>query len=379
MSDINKYFYETYEECRAEFKNSLPCIQSLWENAAADSFDIVTKEDELTIDVINAPAQELFENLLIITTGEHGIEGYLGSVILKLFTVEFLNRLNPENTGLLFVHGINPYGMKYRRKSNENNVDINRNFVIDWDKLNKQINENYKSTVSFFQPESQYRSSISEGLKFTAGLLKSIKKIGISSIERALTLGQYEFDKGLYYGGTTYEPSTKYMRKLYETVPIPYKNVVHLDIHTGYGPVNNMSIVNSRFEKRSSEELKKTFSYPEVLKTDANEFYEINGDMIDYIYRLFESKFPGKHLYSTTLEFGTIGDGILDSLKTLGIAINENRLHFYGAKSDKASEKIKDDFDLLYAPRDKAWCENAADKFRQAAEGILIGENFIGK
>lgn len=379
MSEINKYFHETYDECRIAFKNSLPYIQSLWTTAALESINIGTKSDDLTIDTINAPAQDLFENLLIITTGEHGIEGYLGSAILKLFTEEFLNRINPENTGLLLVHGINPYGMKYRRKSNENNVDINRNFVMKWNELNKQINLNYKSIVSFFQPPSQYRGSIGEGLNFAAGLLKTIKKIGVSSIERALTLGQYEFDRGLYYGGTTYEPSTRYMRKLYETLPIPYKNVLHLDIHTGYGPANNMSVVNSKHEKRSSEELKKAFNYPQVLKTDANEFYEINGDMIDYMYRLFESKFPDKNLYSTTLEFGTIGDGIFDSLKTLKITISENQLYFNGAKSEKNSRKIKDDFDLLYAPRDKAWRENAADKFRQAAEGILIAENFIEK
>lgn len=379
MSDINKYFYETYEESRASFKGSLPYIQSLWKKATAESFNIGNAPDDLTIDVITAPPQVKFENLLIITTGEHGIEGYLGSAILKLFTEEFINKLNPKNTGLLLVNCINPYGMKYRRKSNENNVDINRNFILNWDNLNKQINTNYRSIVSFFQPESQYKSSTWEVLRFTAGLLRSIKKIGISSIERALTLGQYEFNRGLYYGGTTFEPSTQYMQRLYETVPVPYKNVVHLDIHTGYGPANNMSIVNSKYEKRISEELKKVFNYPHVLKTDANEFYEINGDMIDYLYRLFEAKFPDKHLYSTTLEFGTMGDRILDSLKTLRAAIDENRLYFFGAKSNKDSKKIKDNFDLLYAPRDKAWRENAVVKFRQAAEGILRAENFINE
>ena len=375
--ESQKYFHETYGQCREAFKANLSLLQSRWNKASADRFDINVPDEDLSIDVINAPAEDSNDKLLILTSGEHGIEGYLGSALINLFCEEFINSLDPKNTGILLVHAINPYGMKYHRKSNENNVDINRNFVADWNTLDSQLNSDYKKAVSFFQPSSRYGAAVLENLKLAAGFLKAIKSIGISSVERAITLGQYEFEKGLYYGGTGFEPSTLYMKRLYETIPAQYKSVVHLDLHTGYGPANDMSIVNSRYEKRTSEQLKELFGYPQILKTDAQEFYEINGDMIDYMYKLFSSSFPEKHLYSTTFEFGTIGDRTIDSLKTLKIIINENRLNFFGASSEKNAAKIKAEIDMLYAPKDTAWRENAAEKFRQAASGVLKAEGFI--
>jgi hypothetical protein len=64
-----------------------------------------------------------------LTIGEHGIEAYLGSAVMQVLIDEFLHRLPREETGLLLVHVINPWGMKYRRRVNSQNVDLNRNFV----------------------------------------------------------------------------------------------------------------------------------------------------------------------------------------------------------------------------------------------------------
>ena len=56
---------------------------------------------------------------------------------------EFAPRLEAENTGLLLVHTVNPWGMKNHRRHNENKADINRNIRWD-DNFDPQINPDYE-------------------------------------------------------------------------------------------------------------------------------------------------------------------------------------------------------------------------------------------
>jgi len=63
--------------------------------------------------------------------------GYAGSSI-QLAIIQYLydQRLYHKSGGerklptIVFVHALNPYGMKMWRRVNENNVDLNRNFIV---------------------------------------------------------------------------------------------------------------------------------------------------------------------------------------------------------------------------------------------------------
>ena len=37
----------------------------------------------------------------------------------------------PEDVAIVLVHALNPFGFAWRRRWNENNVDLNRNFLDD--------------------------------------------------------------------------------------------------------------------------------------------------------------------------------------------------------------------------------------------------------
>jgi hypothetical protein len=55
----------------------------------------------------------------------------------------------------------------------------------------------------------------------------------------------------------------------------------------------------------ASEEVVGRFGYPLVAAATAQEFYAIQGDMIDYLYAFLREELPGKRFYATTFEFGT--------------------------------------------------------------------------
>ncbi|KAL9182926.1 hypothetical protein ACHAXT_004205 [Thalassiosira profunda] len=98
------------------------------------------------------------ENVDIIhSSGTHGVEGYLGSAVQLRFLHElFLENQNlhrsPDNSGrvrkILLIHSVNPYGMRHHRRTNENNVDLNRNVLDDetWSEVLKR-DPNYVGAV----------------------------------------------------------------------------------------------------------------------------------------------------------------------------------------------------------------------------------------
>ena len=111
-----------------------------------------------------------------------------------------------------------------------------------------------------------------------------------------------------------------------------YERVVHLDMHTGYGPRYQMGLVNSPLEPRDSEELARRFAYPLVVKADPSEFYPVQGDMIDYVYTLVREELPEVGLYATSFEFGTLGDSLPAHVRSLRTLILENQMHWSGTR-----------------------------------------------
>jgi hypothetical protein len=91
---------------------------------------------------------------VIHSSGVHGVEGYLGSAVQVRFLHELLlrsgtddavdDRRSPSASSpyssstcftrgnvrkVLLIHSVNPYGMRHHRRTNENNVDLNRNVL----------------------------------------------------------------------------------------------------------------------------------------------------------------------------------------------------------------------------------------------------------
>ena len=62
-------------------------------------------------------------------SGTHGVEGYCGSGIQIGFLKEGLFAELPDDMSVVLLHAMNPYGFSNDRRVNEDNVDLNRNFL----------------------------------------------------------------------------------------------------------------------------------------------------------------------------------------------------------------------------------------------------------
>jgi len=383
MSDIDALFPTSYEISRERFRRDLNLVRLHWPDAELGHHP-VGGDKNTTIDWILAPASDTRHKILILTTGQHGIEGYVGSGMLQLFLEEFLTQINPHDTGLLLVHAINPWGMKHKRRTNSNNVDLNRNFL--WAPPEKaetetlydpQVNPDYDRLDAFLNPARPLGKYSWSKFLFALRFFWTVITAGPAALRQASLLGQYRSPRGVYYGGNARQEEVQVLMDLYRATIEPYKQILHLDMHTGFGLKYQMGIVNSPLEQRDSLDLEEAFDYPRVLKANPGEFYTISGDMIDYMYNMVQNEFPTKHLYATSFEFGTLGLSLSASVKSLRTMIWENQIYWHGAKAPSDREQALSDFQEVFSPTEDQWRAEAVADGRRAIAGILRAEGFV--
>ena len=364
-------FYNSYEDIRSHLKDRVNSLRVDGVTVEVSEY-AVDESDDLYIDNIYLPSESEKKNLVVLTTGVHGMEGYIGSVMLDVFFDEIYPKLDKETTGILIVANVNPYGMKYMRRYNENNVDLNRNFILDWDSFDLSSNKDYPEVKEFLQPEGKIGNALWHEVGFYLSLAKEALTKGADKVSDALLTGQYEYAQGVYYGGTGDEISTKYLKGVFnDCLDGEYENIVHIDIHSGYGPRYNMVIFNSVFETMTEAETKAAFGYDYVISHDSESFYATTGDTTDFFYRLAQSKSSEKELFSTCFEFGTIGDSFIDSILSLKYTVDENRQHWYPTENEISSEVVKENYNELFYPTEKEWREKTVEDFKAATEGVL--------
>ena len=359
-------FYTTYDEIRLHLQDLTAQL-----GVELSSYPI-DEEDDLYIDAFYLPSAEEKTNLVVLTTGVHGMEGYIGSAMLDVFFQDIYPGLDTQDTGVLVVANVNPYGMKYYRRYNENNVDLNRNFILDWENFDLSSNQEYPKVDTFLGPTGKIGNGLWHEVGFYLSLGKTAITDGAGTISDALLTGQYEYPQGVYYGGTEDQASTVYLKNVFDQcLDSSYENIVHIDIHSGYGPRYNMVIFNSVYETMTEAESQAAFGYDYVIAHDSEAFYATTGDTTDFFYRLAEQKQAQAELFSTCFEFGTIGDSFFESILSLKYTVDENRNHWYPTDNAISRQIVQENYKELFYPTETAWREKTVEDFKTATLGVL--------
>lgn len=280
--------------------------------------------------------------LLIITSGIHGVEGYAGSALQHLWLNEFSSEL-PTETGVLLVHALNPYGFAHNRRVNENNVDLNRNALTTFP---GPPNPGYQSLNPWLNPSSP-APRLDD---FMWRALTLLLRHGRASLAQAIAAGQYEFPQGLFYGGRKREPSLVIFAKLladprFENV----QRVIHLDLHTGLGRYGHYQLLLEESPKTPGFEFFTRAFGAHVIKSDHASnatHYSAQGILSTLTHQVF----PNAFTLATTLEIGTLKPSTI-----LRILRAENRIHHYGARRNDDAIRIRALLREALAPSDPAW------------------------
>ncbi len=368
------YFQKTYEACRAAFLEKARSLKNKFPETELMEIGIPDKKTKnLFTDVLYVPARQNPHDIIVITSGVHGIEGFAGSAVQQLLMDRFLTASVKPSPGFLFIHSINPFGHKFYRRVSGNNVDLNRNFDIS-DKLFSNRNTAYARFHTLLNPAGPYHRKTAENLRFLFKTWKILRKNDIKTFRQAILQGQYDFEKGIFFGGKHFEPQKQMMEKIICRFTEKYKRIILIDLHTGYGNRGQLHLIG--MDKYPDPEILKKLKhlYPndkiEAADKERGNFYKISGSLFDFIYKICDQK--NKTVLPVAWEFGTFDNiKIRKSLSSLRIMMNENQGFHYGFVNEQSKTKARDEFRNLYYPDDAIWRNRVLEKSAQTFETLL--------
>ncbi|PPA71029.1 M14 family metallopeptidase [Jeotgalibacillus proteolyticus] len=370
MKTIDEYFQTTYEESREVFWKNFEKVKSHWPNAELTTHPI-GKEEDNTIDMIYAEGTEVNERVLFMTTGEHGIEGFAGAAMLDVFMTELADVIDQKRTGICLIHAINPWGMRNFRRVTENNVDLNRNYLLNSETVPDDINTEYEKLLKLFLPDGKIESLMSEEAEIRNHMSRGAVSEGYSGLMEAKGMGQFEFPKGVYFGGKEKEESAVFLTSVQRKLLSSFGKVIHMDWHTALGPTNEVTMVISELDGRSEKELKKEYGLKNIQVFSPS---NVKGDSTNHFYELKNMEFPETRLFSALFEFGTFGTSMSATIREFLTMTLENRLYFEGAVHEEDRKKILSEFKAMFYPDDHDWRFAILTEGRKAMEGVFKSE-----
>ena len=286
---------------------------------------------------------------LLHSSGLHGVEGFAGSAI----QLQLLNDLPelPEDAALIVVHVLNPWGMAWLRRFNENNVDLNRNFVPD--QAYAGAPPTYAGLDSFLNPQSPPASDL---FTLKAGWL--ILRQGMPALKQAVVGGQYEYPKGLFFGGKRLEQGPEKYKTFLTHGLASAERIIAIDVHTGLGKYGEDTLL---VEEEEYDALRSMFGERVAPSNpEKSVAYRIRGALDTMLPRAM----PKAKILAVTQEFGTYSP-----TKVLHALREENRWHHYGAGTldHPAKQTLKETF----YPKDDTWRESVLNRGKKLlAQGL---------
>lgn len=188
------------------------------------------KGEELSIDLAEI-GPESAPALFLLSSATHGVEGFCGSgcQVALLRDDAFLAEVERAGVTVLLLHALNPYGFSHLRRCNEDNADLNRNFV-DFAKP-RPAAPAYAEVHPLLLPATWPPPADTE-----SKLHAWVAAHGQKAFQAAVSGGQYTHPDGMFYGGSHPAWSNGCLRAVLRARAAPRRRLGWIDFHTGLGP-----------------------------------------------------------------------------------------------------------------------------------------------
>jgi len=299
--------------------------------------------EALSIDVaITGSAQP--SATLVVSSGLHGVEGFFGAAVqAALLEGPFQHWIAPESVRIVFIHALNPFGFSWLRRTNENNVDLNRNFLLR--------GERYEGSPAKYTLLNHLLNPIKRPFPLEPFYLNTVLAIvrhGYAALKDAVAGGQYDIAHGLFYGGERPSRTKELLDENLADWIGTSTQVLHLDFHTGLGPWGSYKLLIDRpADHPRTRELAGVFGDENLQGWDKDGVsYTIRGGMGAWC----QQRFPEKSYDTIVAEFGTYA-----TLKVLKALRLENCGHHSIDPSESWVNDAKQQLKEIFAPADIAW------------------------
>ena len=295
------------------------------------------------------------KTVLVLISGTHGVEGFAGSAVQTGLMREGIALNLKEDSSILMIHAINPYGFAHIRRVDENNVDLNRNF-LDHSKPHPR-NPAYDALADFIAPLSVLtlsRIAVWPRLLWTKATGRA------KELQQAISGGQYSHPEGLFYGGRSETWSNSTLRAIVHKYLSRAQRVVVIDLHTGLGAYGDYEIILQQAEESptyqraiaiwGSEKVRTTFNGDSDQGAGETDDHSFSAELLGPIKLAFENLLPKAEVTAVTVDFGTSS-----AIKVFLSMRDENWLHHHGNPSTTRGKRIKAALRRAFCPEDDGW------------------------
>jgi len=237
-------FSDTYFTARHRFLQAVKTRGYALETARhplSDQFPAEVATDMVRIGPDSA------RHVLFISSGLHGTELTAGSGI-QLGLLEEIEAWLPADTAAVFIHGVNPFGSAAMTRTDENNIDPNRNNRLSFDPLPQ--NPDYDALHDALCPAVW---SGPERDKAEARIAAYIDKNGFDKFGRNVLSGQYSHADGLFYGGTARSWTIQNLSDTVTRHGAGAERLAIADLHTGLGGYGELEVIRKEQAQLDSD------------------------------------------------------------------------------------------------------------------------------
>ncbi|ORM63603.1 DUF2817 domain-containing protein [Pantoea rodasii] len=291
--------------------------------------------------------------LMMIISGTHGVEGYYGSDS----QIDWLNRFTlstlPADTAIVLLHLINPWGAAHLRRVNEDNIDLNRNF-IDFTQA-VPANTAYRAWHGIYHGE---RAS-ADGL-----LSDTFKGAGWQAMKRVVEAGQYDYPDGFFYGGAQPSWSYRTLQTIIANHLSQAETILSFDLHTGAGAWGHPMLLSIAEQQVKAHQWGKTLygEWLTLLFTGAGRDSEtgVTATATGYLSQFLLTSLPHTQILPLVVECGTYrGEEMHQRVR------DDHWLHLQGEPSSEEGRVIKQQLVEGFWPADRDWRDLVAFRTQQ--------------
>ena len=353
----SRHFAQTYAEARDKFFGA---ARSRGLGVETHVHPMPGRDGEMIAMDVARDGDLAARSLLVVSSACHGVEGFCGSgvQVALLGDAAFHDEAADAGVAILYIHGLNPYGFSWWRRTTNENVDLNRNFR-DFAAA-APANTRYDELAALIVPETWPPDAAT-----TAALDAFVAEHGDRALQQAVSGGQYAHPRGLFYGGNEATWSHATLRQVLHRHGARCERLGWIDLHTGLGPSGHGErIFACRDEAAAYARAKKWWG-------DVTSFYDGSSTSAVLTGLMFNAAYeecPQAEYTGIALEYGTLPqDDVMLSLRA------DQWLENHPGTDDATRAAIKRQVRDAFYVDTPEWKERIVAQGVDAARGALRG------
>lgn len=320
--------------------------------------------ETLAMDVVREGPVDA-QQLLIVSSACHGVEGFCGSGVQvhALQDIAWREAARAQQVAVLYIHALNPYGFSHVRRVTHENVDLNRNFQDFSQPL--PVNDAYREVEPLLLPEVWPPNAANA--QATADY---IAQHGMAGLQAAVTRGQHQYPQGMFFGGTGPTWSNLTLRRVLQQHGQRAQRLAWIDIHTGLGPSGVGERIFACADDAAALQRARAWWGSDV--TSIYDGSSTSAFLTGLMWASAYQECPQAEYTGLAMEYGT------QPMEQVMMALRADHwLHQHPQAPAALKARIKQDLmDAFYTDTD-AWREQiltqAQDAMQQAVQGLAAG------